>query len=354
MLLPGITAHRVSTPRLNLNLLDDGRAEGEPVLFVHGNVSSAAFFQPTMLALPAGLRALAVDLRGFGDSDPAPVVATRGLADYADDIAALVDALDLERMHLVTWSMGSGVTLQYLLSHSSRVASLTMIAPMSPYGFGGTIGATGELRSADGAGTGGGTVNPDFVDRLRRGDMAAKESTSPRRVLREQYLKPPFILDDEDRYVASMLSTRVGDDHYPGNARTTDSWPGAAPGDRGVLNAISPVHVRLDGIDAVEDKPPILWVRGDSDVIIADTSFYDLAYLGSLGFVPDWPGADIAPPQPMLAQTRAVLDRYAKAGGSYREVVIADAGHTPFLERPEQFSAALHPFLRAAVNATRD
>jgi len=47
------------------------------------------------------------------------------------------------------------------------------------------------------------------------------------------------------------------------------------------------------------------------------------------------------PPQPMVAQTRAVLDGYAGAGGRYREVVIEDAGHGPHLDRPEQFLAAL-------------
>jgi pimeloyl-ACP methyl ester carboxylesterase len=345
LLLPGVTARRVTTPRLILNVLETGRGEGEPVLFVHGNVSSAAFFQTTLLSLPAGLRGLAVDLRGFGDSDPAPVDSTRGLADYADDLAALVDTLGFSRVHLVSWSMGSGVALQYLLDNPGRLASITMIAPLSPYGFGGTYGADGKPRTADGAGTGGGTVNPDFVARLASGDMSDEASTSPRQVLRAHYFKPPFVPSHEDMYVASMLSTRVGDDHYPGGFHPSDTWPGTAPGDRGVLNAMSPVHLRLDGIDAVQPKPPILWIRGDSDVIISDTSFYDLAVLGRLEIIPDWPGDEVAPAQPMVLQTRTVLDRYADAGGSYREVVITDAGHSPFLEQPEQFLAALTDFL---------
>ena len=154
-------------------------------------------------------------------------------------------------------------------------------------------------------------------------------------------MRPPFVPEHEDRYVASMLSTRIGEDHYPGDARTSPTWPGTAAGDRGVLNALSPVHLRLDGIDAVEPKPPILWIRGDSDIIVSDTSAYDLAYLGSVGAVPGWPGPLEVPPQPMVGQTRAVLDRYAAAGGRYREVVVSDAGHSPHLERPEQFRHAL-------------
>ena len=85
----------------------------------------------------------------------------------------------------------------------------------------------------------------------------------------------------------------------------------------------------------------MLWVRGADDVIVSDTSLYDLAYLGSLGAVPGWPGAETWPPQPMVAQTRFVLDGYAAAGGRYREVVIADAGHGPHLDQPERFMAEL-------------
>jgi len=89
-------------------------------------------------------------------------------------------------------------------------------------------------------------------------------------------------------------------------------------------------------------------VRGIDDVIISDASLSDVAYLGSLGVVPGWPGMDTAPPQPMVSQTRGVLDGYAAAGGSYREVAIADAGHAPFLEQPEQFLSALESLLGSA------
>ena len=50
----------------------------------------------------------------------------------------------------------------------------------------------------------------------------------------------------------------------------------------------------------------------------------------------------------MVAQTRAVLDGYAAAGGRYREVVIDDAGHGPHLDQPERFLAELTGHLAAA------
>ena len=69
-LLPGISAERVPTSRLTVNVLSVPGRTGPPVLFVHGNVSSSLFWQPAMLALPEQYRPLAIDLRGFGDTDP--------------------------------------------------------------------------------------------------------------------------------------------------------------------------------------------------------------------------------------------------------------------------------------------
>jgi pimeloyl-ACP methyl ester carboxylesterase len=349
-LLPGITAGRVPTSRLTTALLSVAGRGGAPVLFVHGNVSSSLFWQPTMLALPDGYRPLAVDLRGFGETDPEPVDATRGLRDYSDDLAALVEALGLESVHLVGWSMGGGVALQYLADHPGAhpVASVTLVAPVSPFGFGGTYGTDGTLCDPDGAGSGAGSANPDFVARLADGDRSADGPTSPRQVLLAHYVKPPFVPPDQDVFVESMLSTRVGDDHYPGTSRAVPAWPGFAPGDRGVLNTMAPTRFRIASLDAVQPKPPVLWIRGTDDVIVSDTSLYDFGYLGSLGAVPGWPGADAWPPQPMLAQTRDLLDRYAAAGGRYRETVIADSGHGPHLDQPEQFQAALRQHLAQA------
>ena len=88
-LLPGVTAERVPAGRLTVAVLSVTGRDGPAVLFVHGNVSSSLFWQPVMLALPGPYRPLAIDLRGFGGTDPEPVDATRGLRDYADDLAAV-------------------------------------------------------------------------------------------------------------------------------------------------------------------------------------------------------------------------------------------------------------------------
>ena len=138
-----------------------------------------------------------------------------------------------------------------------------------------------------------------------------------------------------------MLTTVTGEDNYPGDARASESWPGFAAGDRGVLNTMSPVHFDVSAIVDVEPKPPVLWVHGTQDAIVGDESFFDLNTLGKHGVVPGWPGEEVAPPQPMVTQTRDVLEAYAQAGGAYREVALEGVGHSAHLERPEEFRTAL-------------
>ena len=99
-LFDGITSRIVDTDRLTVNILE--RAGDDPqtppdrtVVFVHGNVSSALFWQEIVQDLPSDLRAIAVDLRGFGGSEHAPVDATRGVRDFSDDLHATLEALDI-------------------------------------------------------------------------------------------------------------------------------------------------------------------------------------------------------------------------------------------------------------------
>ncbi len=346
-LLDGITARTVETDRYRANVLERaGGGDALPIVFVHGNVSSSLFWQPTMLRLPAERPALAIDLRGFGDSETLDVDATRGLRDYSDDIAAVLRALEIESANFVGWSMGGGVVMQLMLDHNELVASALLQAPVSPYGFGATAGPDGRLLTPDAAGCGAGGANPDFVARLAAGDTSADEQTSPRSVYRSSYVKPGFESEHEDLWVESMLSTKTGDGAYPGNSVASENWPGFAPGDKGILNTMAPTVFDTSGIVDLERKPPIAWIHGADDAIVSDASFFDLNYLGRLGIIPGWPGEDVAPPQPMVTQTRTVFEAYRAAGGEYTEVALENCGHSPQLEHPEEFDAALAAVVR--------
>jgi pimeloyl-ACP methyl ester carboxylesterase len=140
-LLPGFYSATYSTPRLATHVLS-GPGSGVPVVLVHGNCSSGRFFEETIAALPRGYRGLAPDLRGYGGSEAKPVDATRGVRDFSDDLHALFTSPELRqggaKVHLVGWSLGGSVVMQYAIDHAADVASITLIAPTSPFGFGGT------------------------------------------------------------------------------------------------------------------------------------------------------------------------------------------------------------------------
>jgi len=349
----------VPTSRLRTHVLTAGPGGAPVLVLVHGNVSSARFFAPAMSVLGGQYRCLAPDLRGFGLSETVPADATRGVRDFADDLHALVTESGLvpdgQPVHLLGWSLGGGVVLQYAIDHPAAVASVVLESPMSPYGFGGTRDLAGTPCWPDFAGSGGGTAHPELVRRIAEGDRGRDDPTSPRQVLTTLYGKPPFQLPAqlEDELVDAMLQMATGDDFYPGDAVASPNWPGTAPGTRGVNNAISPRYCDVSGFAAIAGGPDVLWVRGDSDQIVSDASLVDLGYLGQIGAVPGWPGAGVYPPQPMASQMRAVLDRYRAAGGRYQEHVLADCGHSPHLEKPAEFHALVGDFLQQAATAGR-
>lgn len=343
--LPGITSKMIQTPRLAVHALSSGPDDGAPVLFIHGNGASATFWEETMLALPAGFRAIAPDLRGYGDTEPLPVDATLGLGDMVEDVLAMIDALNLATYHVVGHSMGGGVAMKLVMARPATALSLTLVDSVSPYGYSGSKDVYGTPCYDDGAPAGAGSVNPDFVRLMGEKDRGLDNPVSPRNVLRQFYVKPPFTHPREEELLSGMLALRVGEDWYPGGAVPSANWPTVAPGTKGIVNAFSRKYFDASGIVDIQPKPPVLWIRGSDDTIVANNAFWDIAALGAMGFVPGWPGAEECPPQPMIDQIRAVLERYAANGGSYREEVIDDAGHSPFLEKPEEFNRLFHGFI---------
>lgn len=345
--LPGITSQMVQTARIKMHVLSSGPVDGPRVVFVHGNFSSATYFEETMLAMPASYRCLAPDMRGYGDTEDLLIDGTRGARDWSDDLKALSDVLGNRHAHLVGWSLGAGILMQFAIDHPQLVASLTLISPVSPYGFGGTKGLEGAPCYDDYAGSGGGVVNPEFVRRIKAGDRSTEDPNSPRNVINAFYYKSPFQAAREEAFLEAALLEKMGDDRYPGDFTPSANWPNVAPGVWGPINATAPKYYDTSGIVDLAHQPPILWVRGDSDLIVGDASFFDFGTLGKLGYVPGYPSEEVYPPQPMVSQMRAVLEAYASRGGRYQELVVADAGHSPHIEKPDVFLSAFVKFIES-------
>lgn len=298
-----------------------------------------------MVRMPHQFRAIAPDQRGFGAAKAAATIdATKGMGDLADDALGLLDNLEIERTHVVGNSMGGAVVWRLIADAPERVLTATQVAPGSPYGFGGTKTADGEPCWDDFAGSGGGLINPQLVERLAAQDDGMDSPFSPRSILRTLIVVPGSIPENEDALVSAMLSTHLGAADYPGDMVTSPNWPFVAPGTKGVNNALSPKYAGtlVERITGADSKPLVAWIRGEFDKVVGDNASSDPGTLGPLGFIPGWPGQEVYPSQPMLAQTRHVLDEYSRAGGSYTETVIKGTAHVPFIEDPSKFDSVFH------------
>ena len=127
-----------------------------------------------------------------------------------------------------------------------------------------------------------------------------------------------------------------------------EAWPGFPTSVEMLKAGADSLTAMVAGISRVEAEPKVRSVGYGGwpnmlGVMECDAAVMDgnTREIGSVGAVPGWPGAEACPPQPMVTQTRAVLDRYAATGGAYREVVLPDVGHSPHVERPQEFAVAL-------------
>jgi pimeloyl-ACP methyl ester carboxylesterase len=344
----GVHTRTVRTSRLNVRYIESGPQDGIPVLMIHGNLSTGLFFEHLMPGAPDRYRIIAPDMRGFGDTERVPIDATRGLRDWADDAYSLVQAMGITRpVHLVGWSTGGAAIANY--AQDRPVASLTFVDPVSPYGFGG-VRLDGTPCFPDYAGSGGGTGNPDFTQRIAEGDRSSDSPFSPRNVINSSYWNASHreSKEREDMLVDEVLKSVTGDDGYPGDSMPSANWPGIAPGTRGILNALSGKYCNWAGIVDVEPKPPILWTHGGADIVVADGSAWEMGTLGKMGVVPGWPGDEAFPPQPMVTQIRNVLESYRKAGGQVQMETFEGSGHGPLFDAAERWSELFFAFLGKA------
>ena len=116
----------IETRRQKISTMEAG--QGPPVLAVHGLGGTKGSFLPTVAALADRFRVIAMDLPGFGDSDK-PLRAPYDAPFFARSVVDLLDALELDRAHLVGNSLGGRVALEVGLSEPERVDRLALLAP---------------------------------------------------------------------------------------------------------------------------------------------------------------------------------------------------------------------------------
>lgn len=333
----------VETETIRTAYFRSGEGNKNKLLVIHGNISSSVFFMPLMPYLEDKYDVVVPDLRCFGESEDKAIDATRGYRDWSDDMFALVKTLGWKKFTLLGWSMGGDIAMQFVVDHGKMVKQLILVAPGSPYGFGGTKDEKGTPHHPVGLGSGGGTANPLLTF---SGQVGNKEFFKD--MMYRYLFKKPFRLSPEwERiFAAASADLKVGSEYYPGNYKTTWKWPFMIAGDKGVLNTMSPKYGNLNEFLEVDPKPPVLWIHGDDDQIVSDHSMMELGNLGRIGLIPGWPGERFYPPQPMLRQTRYFLEQYKEKGGDYIELVIP-GGHVCIIESPVHFISALNTFVGA-------
>jgi 2-hydroxy-6-oxonona-2,4-dienedioate hydrolase len=123
------TERRVHLRRNDVTVRVQEVGAGPPVLFVHGGPNSGSTWAP-MVGEVEGLRCLLVDRPGTGLSDPLPrPVTAASAAEYADGfVADVLDALELERAHVVASSFGGYLALRSAAAHPDRVDRMVQMA----------------------------------------------------------------------------------------------------------------------------------------------------------------------------------------------------------------------------------
>ena len=123
---------------MELAVRDEG--QGQPVLLVHGFPDSSRLWRNQIAALTAaGMRAIAPDMRGFGESDRPASVEDYAFAHGVADMLAVLDALGIERAHIVGHDFGAVLAWVLAANFPDRVDRVVVMSVGHP--------ATGRLRT---------------------------------------------------------------------------------------------------------------------------------------------------------------------------------------------------------------
>ncbi len=110
-----------------INLYFETRGSGRPLILLHGGLGSGEMFGPVLGLLAERHKVIAVDLQGHGRT--ADIDRPIDIKLMADDIAALIDHLGLDRPDIVGYSLGGGVAFQTAAKYPAKVGRLVVVSP---------------------------------------------------------------------------------------------------------------------------------------------------------------------------------------------------------------------------------
>ncbi|KAM0072585.1 putative soluble epoxide hydrolase [Helianthus debilis subsp. tardiflorus] len=121
---------------VKLHLAEIGNESSPAVVFVHGFPEIWYSWRHQMIAVAgAGFRAIALDCRGYGLSDPPPDINKFGFSDIVDDILAIIDSLAINKIFLVAKDAGVRSAYVFTLRYPTRVTGVIALGiPHTPFG----------------------------------------------------------------------------------------------------------------------------------------------------------------------------------------------------------------------------
>ena len=261
------------------------RAGGEtPVLLLHGNQTSSKHWDVLLEAMDPKYELYAMDLRGFGISSYETRIDS--IADFASDVELFVEELGLDSFHLVGWSTGGGVAMEFAADNPDRVRKLVLMAPVSTRGYpiyrkDETGAPTDELLTTREE------IATDPVQVVPVVEAQETDDGATMRAIWNQLIYTHNKPDPEryDEYVEDMLTQRnlVDVDYALARFNLADEHNGVAEGSR-----------KAKRIDV-----PTLVLRGERDLVITEA---------------------------MAEQTVADI------GSNAELVVLEDCGHSPLID----------------------
>lgn len=218
----------------------DDVGSGIPVLFLHGFPHNRALWSPQLGALATPARTVCMDLRGFGETDAG---SPGGVDGYADDAAALLTSLGIDRAVIVGLSMGGYASFAFWRRYPERVRALVLCDTRATADNESARGARREMQALV----------------LEQGSTAVANQMIAGMVGRTTRAKHPELVDELHR----MMSR--------------------APAD-GVVGALDALMTRADSTPTLASiNVPTLIIVGDEDVLtpVKDARAMHLAIPGS-------------------------------------------------------------------------
>jgi len=136
LVLPSMSAAEYLETKDGAKIYYEDQGKGQPIVLVHGWTCSSKFWQKNAPDLAKDFRVVTLDLRGHGNSSKTMTGHT--IVQYARDVRAVVERLDLRNFTLVGWSLGGPVVLSYYEQYGkdSRLKALGIVDsdpfPFSP------------------------------------------------------------------------------------------------------------------------------------------------------------------------------------------------------------------------------